>query len=133
MSRLLHIGLTGAVVQGVFLTAFIFVSQTRIAAIGKPFILVCALVVMTLLLWQGVRRAKDWRTLCLLPLALALGYIVSFHLVGLLGFPGLLREFDLSTEYLTSILSVTGAVLLLYAAGTVVIYFFTKTVRTHGD
>ena len=97
---------------------------------GKPVILVCAVVTMAFLIWQRVRQTRNWRALLLLPLVLAVGYTVSFHLVGLLGFHGLLRDFDWpSADYLLSVLRVTGTVLVLYAAGTVLIYFLDKTLR----
>lgn len=97
---------------------------------GKPVILFCALVVMALLLWRGLRVARNWRALFLLPVALALGYIVSFHLLGLIGFRGLLRDFDWSSaDYLISGLSVAGTVFALYVAGTALIYFLDKTLR----
>jgi len=114
----------------VFLTAFILISQARISAMGKPVILFCALVVMALLLWRGLRVARNWRALFLLPVALALGYIVSFHLLGLIGFRGLLRDFDWSSaDYLISGLSVAGTVFALYVVGTALIYFLDKTLR----
>jgi len=128
--NLFHFGLTATVLQGAFLTVFIVVSQTRFSAMGKPVILFCALLVMALLLWHGVRRARNWRALFLLPLALALGYILSYHLLGLIGFRGLLSDFDWSSaDYLISVLSVTGTVLAFYAVSTVLIYFVDKTLR----
>jgi hypothetical protein len=125
-------GIAGVVLQGIFLAAFILISRTSIAAMGKPVVIGLALICMVVLLWQGVKEAQTRATLFRLPLLLALGYIIAFHVVGVLGFRGLLRDWDFSADYLMSVLRVTIIVFVLYAIGTALLYLLrTKMVRTN--
>jgi hypothetical protein len=80
----------GTILQGAFLIAFILVSRGRFAGVGKPLVITLACLSVTLILGVGVRNAKDSTSLCLLPVMLAVGYVIAFHLVGEIGFPGLL-------------------------------------------
>jgi hypothetical protein len=118
--KLFLFGIFGLLLQGVGLTAFMVVSRSSGAAWGKAAVIVVTGFAVCTLLWEGVRRSKGILVVCLLPVTLALGYDVAFHALGLLGFPGLLRDAkELSLDYLISVLQVTGTLLIFYglAAG----------------
>jgi hypothetical protein len=96
------------------LTAFIVVSQKHAASYGKPRVIAVAIVSIALLLWRAVGRATNTISVCLLPAVFTLGYIVAFHLIGAIGFPGLLRDLRSSPgDYVVSMLRVAGVVFFL--------------------
>jgi hypothetical protein len=116
-------GILGVVFQGVGLVSFMVVSRTNVAAFAKPAVIVLTCLVVCALLWEGVRRAKGVFGLCLLPITLSLGYAISFHLAGFIGFPGLLSDAreDL-LGYFLSVLHVTFFLFVVYAVGTVLFF-----------
>lgn len=125
----IRFGVTGTVLQGVGLAAFVLISRTGIANVGKPIVIGLTLVSVALLLWHGVKQVKTRTALCLLPALLALGYVVAFHAVGALGFRGLLRDMEFSADYLLSVFRVAAIVFVLYAIGTALLYFVSKALK----
>lgn len=62
------------------------------------------------------------------------GYILGFHILGILYFPGLLKDFDgWSMDYLQSALAVTATLFAIYVITVLVLFliknFFTKKNR----
>lgn len=128
--RLFRFGTFGLLVQGAGLAAFIVVSRSSIAVLGKPAVIILTGLAVCMLLWEGVRRSKQMLAACLLPLTLALGYDVAFYLLGLLRFPGLLSGAkELSLDYLLSLLYVTGTLFALYSVATVLFLAINRGVR----
>lgn len=119
-------GLSGVVLQGGGLVAFILVSRTGWAAVGKPVVMGATLFSVTLLLWYGVKQVKTLSTMILLPTLLAFGFTIALHAVWALGFHGLLHDMEFSAGYLISVLRGTAILFLLYVVGTVFLYFISK-------
>ena len=134
--KLFGFGIFGLLVQGAGLTAFVLVSRSSFAAVGKPAIIVIAGLAICTLLWEGVCRSKGILTVCLMPLLLAVGYDVAFHLLGMLGFPGLLSDARQPwLDYGLSILHVTITLLILYGLATALFFASNRgfsRVRLHG-
>ncbi len=124
--KLIHFGLAGAALQGSGLILFILISRTDIAPVGRAVVIGLTLLSLALLLWNGIKKAKNWVTLLLLPTLLALGYVVAFYAIGFLGFHGLLRDMGFSADYLLSVLRVTAVVFVLYVIGTGLLCFVRK-------
>jgi hypothetical protein len=119
--KIVQFSIFSVVLQGLLLSAFILVSRTTFAELGKPVVICLAFLSVGLLLWQGVRRASDFKSLCLLPVILAIGYVLAFHLVGEFFFPGLLRDVYLPHgAYLWSVLRVTLVLFLGYGIATAI-------------
>ena len=126
--KLVQISILGLVLLGAGLAAFVFVSRTRFADLGKPFVIALAFLGVGLLLWRGVRNVSGVTYLFLLPAMLALGYIAAFHLVGEIGFPGLLRDVRPFTGgYVWSVLRVTSVVFCLYGIATALLFILNRT------
>src|SRR5271157_2741114 len=90
LMKFLRFSVIGVVVQSVSLIVFILVSRTKFTDQGKPLVLGATALAMALLLWIWVRNEGYAVSLFLAPVALAVGFSASFHLVGVLCFPGLL-------------------------------------------
>ncbi len=117
--KLLSFGILGLFVQGAGLAAFMVVSRSSLAPLGKPIVIVITGLAVCTLLWEGVRRSRGILAVCLLPVVLALGYVVAFHLLGLLGFPSLLADARQPwLDYLLPLLHVTGTLFVLYGLAT---------------
>jgi len=115
LMKFLCFSVIGVAVQSVSLTVFILVSRAKFTDQGKPLVLGATALAMALLLWIWVRNEGYAVSLFLAPVALAVGYSVSFHLVGALCFPGLLNDFYAPfLDYFLSVLRVTANVFLLY-------------------
>jgi hypothetical protein len=128
--KLFWFGVLGLLVQGVSLAAFMLVSRSSVAAVGKPAIIVIAGLVICTLLWEGVRRSKGILAFCLLPVLLALGYDVAFHLLGVLGFPGLLSDSRQPwLDYVLPLLHVTVTLLILYGLATALFFVISRGFR----
>jgi hypothetical protein len=128
--RILLFGILGVLIQGAGLGAFILVSRSSIAGFGKPAIVVVTGLAICALLWEGVRRSKRIFTVCLLPITLALGYVLAFHLLGLLGFPGLLSDaWPPWLDYALAVVRVTGYLLVLYGVATVLFFAINRGFR----
>ena len=134
--KLFLFGIFGLLVQGAGLAAFMLVSRSSVAGVGKPATIVITGLVICTLLWEGVRRSRGILALCLLPVVLALGYVVAFHLLGMLGFPGLLSDARQPwLDYLLSLLHVTGTLLVLYGLTTALFFAISRgfrKIRLHG-
>jgi FtsH-binding integral membrane protein len=128
--RLFVFGILGLLIQGAGLAAFMLVSRSSIADFGKPAIMVITGLAICTLLWEGVRRSKGILAVCLLPFTLAVGYTLAFHLLGVLGFPGLLSDaWPPSLDFFLSVLRVTGNLLVLYGLTTVLFFAISRSFR----
>jgi hypothetical protein len=124
--KLVRFGIAGMILQGLGVAAFILICRTNVAAVGKPAVVGLTMVAVAMLLWFAIKQAKTWVVLLQLPVLLAIGYSIAFHLVGLLGFRGLLRDTEFSPDYLLSVLGTTGILLVLYIIGATFLYFVDK-------
>lgn len=125
--KMVQFSILSVVLQGFLLIAFVLVSRTTFAELGKPLVICLALLTVGLLLWREVRRTRDFKFLCLIPFILAIGYIFAFHLVGEFVFPGLLRDVYLPYgAYLWSVLRVTLVLFLGYGMATAISAVLTR-------
>ena len=121
-------GILGIVLQAVCLIAFIVVSRTSVAEIGKPFVVLLSVLSVLLFLWCWLRN-EERRVILWIPALLAIGYSIAFHLVGLVGFPGLLADVSMSADYAKSVLSVTAIMFGCYSIATGFLYLLLKNPR----
>lgn len=127
MKKLVRFSILGIALQSTSLLVFILVSRTNLAAIGKPSVILLAGLSVVILLWRGVRNATDSTSLFLLPLTLAVGYIIAFHLVGMVGSAGLLSDvYSPYDEYFWSVFRVTVVLFLLYGIATVFLFMVNR-------
>lgn len=112
-------GIYGIALQAVCLIAFIEISRTSVAEAGKPLVVFFSMLSVLLFIWSWLKNENKKSVLLLIPAVLAIGYIIAFHLVGLIAFPSLLADAGLSIGYLISLFSVTLVVFgcCLIAAG----------------
>ncbi|WP_301101440.1 hypothetical protein [Propionivibrio sp.] len=128
--KIVRLALLGVILQMILLTAFILVSRSTHAQLAKPLVMGMAITSMLGLFLHAV-KVHTIRRLILLSGLLAIGYIFGFHILGMLYFPGLLKDFDgLSMDYLQSVLSVTVMLFVIYVITALGLFwlktFFTK-------
>jgi hypothetical protein len=117
--KLLWFGILGLAIQGVGLAAFMLVSHSSDATLGKLTVVIITGLAVCALLWEGVRRSKGLLGVWLLPVLLTLGYVVAFHLLGVLGFPGLLSDaWPPWLDYFLGVLYVSGVLMAIYGLAT---------------
>jgi len=116
----------GVVVQAICLSAFIEISRTNIADIGKPIVVLFSVLVVLLFILVWLKSEGRKQFLVVIPASLAIGYSIAFHFVGLVGFPSLLADANLSTDYVKSLLSVTAVMFGCYLIATGFLYFLLK-------
>lgn len=122
----------GFVLQAALLIAFIYASRLDEVMFGKPVVIAFAVGAMGLLLWRATRVTSRLELIAICA-TLAVGYMVAFHAVGFLWFPGLLKDLDgLSWAYARSIVAVVGVVFAVYTV-TSMAMFWLQTVRLHKD
>ena len=127
MKKLIRFSILGIALQGTSLLVFVLISRTNLAALGKPSVISLAGLSVGILLWRGVRNATDSTSLFLLPLTLAVGYIIAFHLLGVIGFAGLLTDLHSPyDEYFWSVFRVTVGLFLLYGIATVLLFMVNR-------
>jgi hypothetical protein len=128
--KLFWFSILGLLVQGVGLAAFMLVSRSSDAASGKLTVVVITGLAVCTLLWEGVRRSKGILTVCTLPFLLTLSYVAAFHLLGLLGFPGLLSDaWPPWLDYFLSVLYVSGILLAMYGLATLLFFAVNRVFR----
>src|ERR1035438_9385216 len=128
--KLVVFGIVSLLVQGGGLATFIVVSRMSIADEGKPAIIAVTGLAVCALLWEGVRRSSGVLSGCMMPALLALGYLVAFHLVGLLGFPGLLSDArEGSIYYLLDVLQGMGVLFVFYGMATALFFALNRGFR----
>lgn len=134
--KLFWFGILGLLVQGMGLAAFMLVSRSSDATLGKLAVVVITGLAVCTLLWEGVRRSMGILAVCPLPVLLTLGYVVAFHLLGVLGFPGLLKDaWPPWLDYLLSVLYVSGILLAIYGLATLLFFAVNRgfrRIRSHG-
>lgn len=125
--KLIQLGIFGIILQSVCLILFILISRTAFADLGKPIVITLSGLSVGFLLWSGVRNASGPTSLCLLPLVFAIGYIIAFHLVGLIGYRGLMRDIHPPYgDYLWSVLRVAVVLLVVYSIVTALLFAFKR-------
>jgi len=128
--KLFWFGILGLLVQGMGLAAFMLVSRSNDATSGKLTVVVITGLAVCTLLWEGVRRSKGILGVCLLPVLLTLGYVVAIHLLGVFGFPGLLKDaWPPWHDYLLSVLYVSGILLAIYGVATLLFFAVSRGFR----
>jgi hypothetical protein len=134
--KLFWFGILGLLIQGLGLAAFMLVSRSSDATLGKRTVVVITGLAVCSLLWEGVRRSKGILTTCALPFLLTLSYVVAFHLLGVLGFPGLLKDaWSPWLDYFLSALYVSGILLAIYGPATLLFFAVNivfRSIRSHG-
>ena len=134
--KIFWFGILGLLVQGVGLAAFMLVSRSSDATLGKLTVVVITGLAVCTLLWGGVRRSKGILVVCLLPVLLTLGYVVAFHLLGVLGFPGLLKDaWPPWLDYFLEVMYVSGILLAIYGLTTLLFFAVNRgfrRIRSHG-
>ncbi|HKV49329.1 MAG TPA: hypothetical protein VJN69_14645 [Candidatus Acidoferrales bacterium] len=92
ISRTASLSVAGIFVQAACLALFAFVSQSRIATLGKPLVYALAMAGIIYIIWHAVTQRSSWMSLCLVPIFLGLGYVAAWELVGAVLFKGLLWD-----------------------------------------
>lgn len=124
--KFFQLTLAGFLVQGLGLIAFILVSRTNAAALGKPAVIALFMFAMLLMLWFSFKWISTRSSLIYLPGLLALGYVVAFHVVGMIAFHGLLSDWAFSLSYLLPLLRTAAIVFVLYAIAAGIIFLLKK-------
>jgi len=128
--KLFWFGTLGLLVQGVGLATFMLVSRSSVATFGKLTVVIITGLAVCTLLWVGVRRSKGILAVCTLPVLLTLSYVVAIHLLGVLGFPGLLKDaWPPWLDYFLSVLYVSGFLLAMYALATLLFFAVNRGLR----
>jgi hypothetical protein len=128
--KIFWFGILGLLVQGVGLAAFMLVSRLSDATLGKLTVVVITGLAVCTLLWEGVRRSKRILTVCALPFLLTLSYVVAIHLLGVLGFHGLLKDaWPPWLDYFLSVLYVSGILLVIYGLTTLLFFAVNRGFR----
>jgi hypothetical protein len=110
--------ITGLVVQGIGLGAFIVIANTPWASPGKQVVVVLTFVSMLVLLFFASKPYVFKRSVALSAL-LALGYLIAYHVLGAIFFPSLLKDMAIpSIEHLRAIAPIFGLLFVLYLVGT---------------
>lgn len=112
--RIARWSVIGFILQATLLVAFIYASRLDEVMFGKPIVIAFAVGAMGLLLWRAARVTLRLELIAICA-SLAVGYMVAFHSVGFLWFPGLLKDLDgLSWAYIRSIVAVAGVLFAVY-------------------
>jgi hypothetical protein len=134
--KLFWFSILGLLAQGLGLAAFMLVSRASDATSGKLAVVAITGFAVCTLLWEGVRRSKGILAVCLLPVMLTLGFVVAIHLLGVLGFPGLLKDaWPPWLDYFLSVLYMSGIWLAIYGLATALFFAINRgfrRVRLHG-
>ena len=108
-----ELAVAAVVIQSIALAAFGFVGNAG-WDIGKPLIFALTALAMGYLTWRGVKQLRVLNALFVLPAVFTSAYLVAFHVTGVLVFPGLLKDAELSADYFGALLRVGGVVLVGY-------------------
>ena len=129
----LFFAMLGALLQalGISLFAGISFSNWR-PSLGHPIILVGTFLALVLLLWWRLKKHRNLGSVGAAGLCLSFGYVVAFHGVGALAFPGLLRDVG-SEGYPSSVFRVFCAVLLLHTACAASVFTVLKILTARTD
>jgi hypothetical protein len=130
--KLFKLTIAGFLIQALGLIAFILVSRTSVAAIGKPAVIALFTLALMLVLWFSFKWISTRSSLIYLPALLAFGYVVAFHVVGMVAFHGLLSDWDFSLGYLLLLLRMAAIMFVLYAIAAGFL-FLLKKARARGD
>lgn len=124
--RLIQFALAGTIVQGLGLGIFIWISRTGLSLVGKPAVICVTSGVMALLLWHAVKEGHKIISFVVVPVVFSLCYLAAFHIIGLFFFHWLLRDFELSFGYISSLLRTAVVVFLLYSGGAIFLHYLAK-------
>jgi hypothetical protein len=125
-------GFAGTILQALWLSAFMRISQSTTGAAGKAIVIAAAAASIIALLCFALQKIKEPIQIGFLPVLLTSAYLGAFFLVGVFVFPDLLSGASFSAGYIQSILRVGAAVFLIYALATVTLYGITKITRRAG-
>lgn len=107
------IAAANAILQFASLAGFILISAHVPGALGKQVVVALAAIGLVTLVYRSVRNARELVSVSLL---IALEWFLIFHLVGWAGFPGLLRDFQVSESYAMACLRSASMVLVFALA-----------------
>jgi hypothetical protein len=117
------LAIVGTTLQGACLSAFILVSRTEFAPIGKLIVLACTFLSVSALLWFWTRRTGKFGALVFAPVSLAIGFSIAYHAVGALWFSGLLSDFyPPYFDYVLGVLRVTANMLVFYSTAAAILF-----------
>lgn len=116
-------GFAAVVFQALGIAIFIMVSRGGWRGLGKPVALVGTLMAdLALLVWI-LRKPAKVQSIFVAAVCLSAAYVAAFHLVGAIAFAGLLRDIGTRpANYLSSILRVSAAALLLFTMFSAVVF-----------
>lgn len=107
----------GLAIQAAGLGTFVLVARTAWATPGKQLVILATFCSMAALLFVA-NRPYTFTNSFTLSLLLALGYLLSYHVLGATVFPSLLKDFDIpSIEHTKAVAPVLGLLFLLYFVG----------------
>jgi hypothetical protein len=106
-------GVLGVLIHGLGLWVFMIASKNAPALELKLSIIGITGVAAVVLLWFAIRKHGTIWSAIICSAILALDFELAFHLLGLLGFGGLLRDAT-SFEYALSLLKAIGAIFMIY-------------------
>lgn len=113
--------LFGTLVQILGISLFSSTSTTGWSRIGQPTALGVTLLGIIALLWFAFTNRNRPGTIILAGVALGAAYMLAFHLVGIVSFPGLLRDAD-AQGYWISILRVFAAAVVIHTGLAAVVF-----------
>jgi len=100
-------------------------------ALGKPAVIGLVAILIALVIWASFKAISLWGSLLYLPALLAVGYVVAFHVVGVMAFHGLLRDSDLSLNYFMSVFRVAVVAFALFAVTAIILLLLKRAVSSH--
>ncbi|HKU19315.1 MAG TPA: hypothetical protein VJP80_08745 [Candidatus Saccharimonadales bacterium] len=128
--KILRLASIGFLLQLFGIAAFIAVSRTSMATLGKPAVIGIVAILVILVIWTGFKAISLRGSLFYLPALLAAGYVVAFHFLGITAFPGLLRDWDLSRSYFFSVFRVAVVAFALFVATAILLLLLKRVVSS---
>lgn len=128
--RLFQLALLGFLLQLFGIGAFIEVSRTDVGVLGKPVVIGFVAILIVLMIWIGLRSISLRGALLYLPGLLAVGYIVAFHLVGIVAFPGLLDDWSISLSYFMSVSGVALMAFVFFSTTSILLLILRRAIRS---
>lgn len=107
--------LLGSVIQITGICLFSATSMTRWSQFGQPIALGLTFVALVALLWFAFRNRNKPRAIVPVGVGLGAAYLLAFHVVGIVIFPGLLREVA-AQRYWISLIRVFAAAAIIHTA-----------------
>jgi hypothetical protein len=105
LGRWLLFTVFGILLQALGIGLFSAVSRTNWSSFGQPIVLLGMGLSLFILLWRTLKKRRKARAIVVAGVCLAVGYVLAFHIVGAIAFPGLLRDLH-SNGYVGSVFRV---------------------------